>query len=226
MEGVKRSVTKYIALIIVVSLALALVALYANGLRHYANRAVITNLSLSDIISVLGNSNYVALKSNSIYIYNKEISYLDGYNESSVSLFNYTGNDSAGNPDVITLEVSLMSNSTTANTALQSMLYSNNQNQSISGQVYSGGTVDNYTYNGTEIHFYIINSVAVFNFTPNQVLNSTFYMPDYQYTVLFAYGRYLGTVVVNGYSASPAYQKDAVNLSKALLGKLQSALKA
>ncbi len=217
----RKFMSKYAVSIIVTTIIMIVILFYLVSHNQNTARTTIANLDLRDITSIIGNSNYTMI-SNSTYFYNKTLTYLDGYKESSIAIFNYTGNNQTGNPSIITSELSLMSNSTVSSSALQSLLYSSNQNQSISGLVYTGGSVDNYSYGGHEVKLYVVKSVAVFNFTPDQVLNSTFYMPDYQYTILFAYDNYLGIVVVNSYDSSNTYEQDAVNISKALLGKLYS----
>lgn len=169
-----------------------------------ANQTVaykIPNLNITDITAATHNSSYISIYTDRITSFSTVLRNL-GYLASSSSIFNFTGelNNLSTLPKTIGVIVFLMDNSSSAVSSVNSMLFSNNANQSIRGYVLNSTNVSNYSSNGGNIHIYTISSVAVFNTTDISPPNTILLMPDYQYTSIFSYNNEVGTVVINGYT--------------------------
>ncbi|MHB1830760.1 MAG: hypothetical protein ACYCO0_05205 [Candidatus Micrarchaeaceae archaeon] len=161
----------------------------------------IPNLNITDITAVIHNSSYIPIYTDRITSFSLALKNL-GYLASSSSIFNFTGtlNNLTTLPKTIGVIVFLMNNSSSAVESVNSMLFSNNANQSIRGYVLNSTNVSNYSSRGGSIHIYTISSVAVFNTTDMSPPNAILLMPDYQYTSIFSYKNAVGTVVINGYT--------------------------
>ncbi|MEM0201864.1 MAG: hypothetical protein QXR73_01670, partial [Candidatus Micrarchaeaceae archaeon] len=187
--------------------------------KHYVN----INLIKTDLNYAVNSSLYTVIMVNKTTKMPEALQKA-GYLESSVSLFNLTNaKDKTLDPGVITSAIYYMTNNTSAENALQSMLYSNNQNQSITGYTYKGSKILNYSFSGNMVNLYLVRSVALFNVTPSLLnLTEPYYMPDYQYTTLFAYKNFTGTVVVNSYTPSAKYSNDSLQLAELIINKIYS----
>ena len=181
------------------------------------------NLVPSDINYVVNSSLYTPVIVNRITPMPASLQSA-GYLEASVSLFNLTNASlKTEYPGVITSALYLMSNNSTAQQAFSSMLYSNNQNQSITGYTYKGRKIINYTFSGNAVKLYLVKSVALFNVSPSLVnLTLPYYMPDYQYTTLFKYMNVTGSVIINSYVPSSEYGNDSLSLAELIINKINS----
>jgi len=186
-----------------------------------ANGAIPT-INLSDIKEVIPNAAYIIVTSYDYYNFSTLLKN-EGYIGSSVSVFNLTSSSNNSVPYTITSNMFLLSNSIVANETLQSLLFSNNANQSITGYVYNNTLRLNGKVENAKITFYTVSSVAVFNNSViSNVINAkeNFTMPVFQYTTIFSYKNYIGIVVVNGYHYSTTLQNDSIELAKLLANKL------
>jgi len=221
----KRHLThNYIFLIaIFIMVLLLLFVIFYNIFFSSANNVhkAVPNLTLNDINMVIQNESYTPIKVDVLTNFS-DILKDEGYLLASVSVFNFSGvlNNT---PPTITSTVFLMSNSFVANEMVESLLFSNNANQSVRGYVYNDTIKSDYTYYNISIPFYTVSSVAVFN---NSVIidteksNGSFTMPVFQYTTIFSYDNYVGVVVVNGYSYSNVLQNYSIKLAELLARKL------
>lgn len=159
------------------------------------------NLNLTDVVAITHNPDYVSTYTVRTTLFSPSLMQL-GYLASSSSMFNFTGsiNNSVTVPATIGSAVFLMKNSSLATNYVNSMLSSNNANQSIRGYVLNSTSVSNYGSAGKNVLIYTISAVAVFNTSvigsPDRILP----MPDYQYTSIFSYNNAVGTVVINSYT--------------------------
>jgi hypothetical protein len=210
---------------IIIILALLISAFY-HIFFSSANSAhkVIPNLTLNDINTVIKNSSYTPVKVDALTNFSSILKD-EGYLLSSVSVFNFSGLPNNNTPPTITSTLLLTSNQLVANEMVESLLFSNNANQSIRGYVYNNTIKSNYSYYNISIPFYTVSSVAVFN---NSVIsnveksNKNFTMPVFQYTTIFSYSAYIGVVVVNSYSYSNIQENYSTKLAELLANKLVS----
>ena len=175
-----------------------------NGIKQALkinNTQNIPNLVVADVISATHNPNYVSTYINHTTVFSPSLIQM-GYLASSSSIFNFTGsiNSSLTVPTTIGSAVFLMKNSSVATNYVNSMLSSNNANQSIRGYVLNRTNTLNYGSGGKNIYIYTISSVAVFNTSVIGSPNAILPMPDYQYTSIFSYNDTVGTVVINSYT--------------------------
>ena len=161
----------------------------------------IPNLDVADVISATHDSNYALAYINRVTLFSPGLIQM-GYLASASSMFNFTGsiNNTITVPATIGSAVFLMKNSSLATSYVNSMLASNNANQSIRGYVLNNTNVSNYGSGGKKIYIYTMGSVAVFNTSVIGLPNTILPMPDYQYTSIFSYNNAVGTVVINGYT--------------------------
>ncbi|MHB1830685.1 MAG: hypothetical protein ACYCO0_04810 [Candidatus Micrarchaeaceae archaeon] len=161
----------------------------------------IPSLNITDIAAATHNSSYIPIYTDRITPFSPVLRNL-GYLASSSSIFNFTGtlNNLSTFPKTIGVIVFLMNNSSSAAESVNSMLFSNNANQSIRGYVLNSTNISNYSSSGGSIHIYTISSIAVFNATDISPTNAILLMPDYQYTSIFSFNNAVGTVVINGYT--------------------------
>jgi len=182
----------------------------------------VPNLTLNDINMVIQNESYTPIKVDVLTNFTSILKD-EGYLYASVSAFNFSRSPNNNLSPTITSTVFLMSNSLVANEMVESLLFSNNANQSVRGYVYNNTIKSDYSYYNISIPFYTVSSVAVFN---NSVISNTekshgsFTMPVFQYTTIFSYRDYIGVVVVNGYSYSNVRQNYSIKLAELLARKL------
>ena len=179
-------------------------AAQTNGIKQNLktnNTYNIPNLEVADIISATHNPNYVSTYINRATLFSPSLIQM-GYLASSSSMFNFTGsiNNSITVPATVGSAVFLMKNSSLATSYVNSMLASNNANQSIRGYVLNSTDISDYRSGGKNIYIYTISSVAVFNTSVIGLPNTILPMPDYQYTSIFSYNNTVGTVVINSYT--------------------------
>ncbi len=211
----------YITIILVAVALLSILSLMA--IHRNSTTVNIPYLNVSDVNGAIPDASYTLFRYSQITNFSPVLKD-EGYLAAAVSVFNLTSTTMPNvTPNVITSVLFLMSNPQAANSTLESLLFSNNANQSIRGFVYNGTVVSNQTYKKVEVHFYTVSSVAVYN---TSVINYTvssgksLSMPDFQSTTLFSYGDYVGTVVTNSYVYSRALQNDSIKLAELLVGKL------
>ncbi|MCL5679771.1 MAG: hypothetical protein M1465_00285 [Candidatus Marsarchaeota archaeon] len=222
----KRNVAQIVAVIVASMMAISIVYLIVfQAHAFYRPTSPDLNLIASDINYVVNSSLYTPVLINSTTIMPKSLQ-SEGYLKTSVSLFNLTNASPSYKskyPGVITSVLYYMSGNKAAQTAFQSMIYSNNQNQSVTGYTYKGKKIMNYTFSGNAVELYMVRSVAFFNVSP-ALLNLTlpYYMPDYQYTTLFAYRNFTGSVIINSYTPSAKYANDSIDLAELIINKIYS----
>jgi len=219
----RHALQNFVLFIAVIIILVLLISAVYYTLFSSANNAhkVVPNLTLNDINTVIQNASYTPVEVDELTNFS-DILKDEGYLLASVSVFNFSGvlNNT---PPTITSTVFLMSNSFVANDMVESLLFSNNANQSVRSYVYNNTIKSGYTYYNISIPFYTVSSVAVFN---NSVIidteknNKTFTMPVFQYTTIFSYDNYVGVVVVNGYSYSNVLQNYSIKLAELLARKL------
>lgn len=193
-----------------------------SGLHAAAPDVHVHNLNLSDVVSILPGSQYVAVMQGNFSTFILQLQD-EGYLGSSASLFElnvqkqYNGTRF---PAVIMSDVLIMSNQTITNQSLRSMFFSNNADQ-INGSItykleYPNGSI-------RDIRIYTIYSAAVFNRTIAKMLNiSNTHMPDFQYASIFEYNSAIGAVYSNGYVKSQNFSNVSISLAEILVRKLAS----
>jgi len=207
---------------VIIVLVLLISAIYYTFFPSANNaRKVVPNLTLNDINTVIQNASYTPVEVDELTNFSSILKD-EGYLLASVSAFNFSGvlNNT---PPTITSTAFLMSNSFVANETVESLLFSNNANQSIRGYVYNDTIKSYYSYYNISIPFYTVFSVAVFNnsiISNTEKSNGSFTMPVFQYTTIFSYSDYVGVVVVNSYSYSNVYQNYSIKLAELLARKL------
>lgn len=178
-------------------------------------------LNVTEVRAVVHSSNYTSIYTAKSILFSKQLREL-GYVESSSSLFNFTGtlNNFTTFPRTIGIVMFLMDNNTAASEAVNSMIFSNNANQSVSLYVAGNKSYSDYNqYRNTKI--YTIRSIAVFNTSVIKSPNSIMPLPDYQYTSIFSYGNLVGTVVTDGYTNN-LNNTISTDMAEALLSKIES----
>lgn len=211
----------YIAIIIIL---LAVATIIAIG-KNSPVQSNIPYLTLNEVNETIPNASYVQVRASSMVNFSSVLRN-EGYVGASVSVFNLTKVTSNDVPYVISSSLFLMSGPKAANSTLESLIFSNNANQSVRGFIYNGTIISNSTYSKVSVHFYTVSSVAVYNTSIiNNALSAheNFTMPVFQSTTLFNYEDYVGTVVVDSYAYSPVMQNDSVKLAELLVGRLASA---
>lgn len=203
------------ALIVVLAVAIVFAVIQSSANRQptasvngsatagQASASGIPYLNTTDIILTTNSTQYAPVYINRLTVFSPNLMKL-GYLSSSSSLFNFTGkiNNFTTFPATIGVIVFLMNNGTSAAESVNSMIFSNNANQSIRGYVLNSTALSRYSYNGKGIYIYTIGSIAVFNRSVIGSPNMMLPMPDYQYTSIFSYNNAVATVVVNGYTSS------------------------
>jgi len=219
----KHALQNFVLFIAIIMILVLLISAVYYALFSSANNAhkVVPNLTLNNINTVIQNASYTPVEVDKLTNFSGILKD-EGYLLASVSAFNFSGL-SNNTPPTITSTVLLTSNQLVANEMVESLLFSNNANQSIRGYVYNNTIKSDYSYYNISIPFYTVSSVAVFN---NSVIsnieksNESFTMPVFQYTTIFSYSDYIGVVVVNSYSYSNVYQNYSIKLAELLARKL------
>ena len=157
-------------------------------------------LNVTEVRAIANSPDYITIYMEKNTTFSQPLRGL-GYVESSSSLFNFTGtlNNFTTFPKTIAIVTFLMDNSTSASEAVNSMIFSNNANQSV--QLYMVGNksyLDYNQYGNTKI--YTVRSIAVFNTSVIKSPNFIMPLPDYQYTSIFSYGNLVGTIITDGYT--------------------------
>ena len=135
----------------------------------------IPSLNVTDVRGIAHTPDYVAIYTRKTELFSQQLKKL-GYEESLYSLFNFTGplNNFTTFPKTIGTVVFLMTNNTSALEAVNSMIFSNNANQSIRVYMVNGTAYSNYNQYGKNTRIYTVRSVAVFNISviksPNSIM--------------------------------------------------------
>ena len=221
----KPAMYKILVLLLVVVIMAALIIFAVDAYSSHKHAAYskfsILNINSSDIGFVIKNASYVPILLDNITEFTPYLR-SEGYIASSVSLFNLSKNYNYSQfPDVITSAAFLMSNSSAATQALQSLIFSNNANQSVRGYVYNSTSSTNYAARGGNVTIYLVTSVSVFNASAiNSTTRKYLSMPDYQYTSIFAKGNYTITLVVDSFNPEAIYGNYSLELAERLANKI------
>ncbi|MGC8538020.1 MAG: hypothetical protein ACP5MZ_03510 [Candidatus Micrarchaeia archaeon] len=201
---------------------IAVAVLFLSLSHHnsvYVAKVLIPNLNSSNVASVIHNATYVPILKGELTSFEGALK-LQGYLESSMTTFNLSqGYNKSNFPYIISSSVFLMSNSSSAKAALDSILASS-KNQSSSGPTF---TAFDYSSSSGNTTIYIGSSVSIFNASAiNSSAEKLLNLPVYQYTSVFVYGNYTITIVLNSFSSNPLYNIYATRLSEALIKQMQN----
>lgn len=187
-----------------------------------ANPAVYSpslNLIPADVSSVIPNVTYAAIEVNQIVNLSSSLR-TEGYISMSISAFNASSPNvnSTSMPFSVVSVLFNMTNSSSASYAMNSLIFSNNANQTVTGQLFHITSPGTYEVANSSVTVYSIRSVAVFNKTslPPYVQLK---LPVWQYTELSSYGNFLASVETSSYNSSLSG-----SISFALEGRLLSKL--
>ena len=182
----------------------------------------IPGLNVTDVRGIAHTPDYVAIYTRKTELFSQQLQKL-GYEESFYSLFNFTGplSNFTTFPKTISTVVFLMANSTSAEEAVNSMIFSNNANQSVHVYIVNSTSYSNYNQYSKNTTIYTVRSVAVFNTSVIKSPNYIMPLPDYQYTSIFSYGNLVGTVVVDGYTNN-LNNTISTKVAEALFNKVKS----
>ena len=178
-------------------------------------------LNVTDVRTIANSPDYATIYIEKNTTFSQSLRGL-GYVESSSSLFNFTGalNNFTTFPKTIAIVMFLMDNNTSASEAVNSMIFSNNANQSVQLYIVNNRSYWNYNqYGNTKI--YTVRSIAVFNTSVIKSPNSIMPLPDYQYTSIFSYGNLVGTVITDGYTNN-LNNTISTKIAEMLLGKAEA----
>ena len=185
------------------------------------NARALPTLNVTEVRAIANSPDYTVIYTEKNATFLQQLRGL-GYVESSSSLFNFTGtlNNFTTFPKTIAIIVFLMDNSSSASEAVNSMIFSNNANQSVQWYMANNKSPSNYSqYGNTKI--YTVRSIAVFNTSVIKSPNFIMPLPDYQYTSIFSYGNLVGTVITDGYTNN-LNNTISTKVAETLLSKAES----
>ncbi len=207
----------FIAIILLIGAVLILYRSLSASVQVTSPSVSIPNLNASDVAVMIPNASYATSLAGNITMFESALK-SEGYIGSSISTFNLSkGYNRSDFPNIISSSVFLMSNQSSAESALSGILLSS------SGQV--GGNesyaVTDYLIGNTSIAIYAKSTVAIFNASAiNSTTSRLLNLPIYQYASVFAYKNYTSTIVLNSFSPNQAFLSDSIYLSEDLAGKM------
>lgn len=195
----------YVILVVIIALLAVYMLASMHGFRRTDNGAGV-QLNTSSVDAIIG-INYTMVSQNNVSNFTHSVS-REGFVSSSVRVFNAEQpiNEYGSKPDIVSVILYGMGNSSQASAQISNFLFSNNANVSIAGNANSNGVVTTYDINGQNIKFYTIPSIALLN---TSIVNNAslkkygpLSIPVFQDTSMFQYKNYIGIVVTNGYTSN------------------------
>jgi hypothetical protein len=207
--------TEFAVLITVIILLITLALILLNYPIQKQFNISINSTSLSIMPDKLFNlTNNVSVKPNATLS-------SEGFLAISDKVFT-NKNLGAKNSTIITFLAMEDSNSSVSNLTLKNEMRLSKYSVSSSGSYFKLLNESNYSIESTSVKMYTILDVGVFNnsemaLTQNAGIPS---MPVYQFTTMFTYKNYYGSVTINAFTNSSAYANDSKSLSLILLKEL------
>ncbi|MGC8623380.1 MAG: hypothetical protein ACP5TK_01765 [Candidatus Micrarchaeia archaeon] len=218
-DRIARRMYIYIAIVVVVVALLAFIALQFTKTPAQAKTA---GVQISNLSEMLGAS-YMPIEVNNITHFS-DVLQSEGYLYSSASVYELANSNlSYSYPSYVSFSVLYMDNHSAAENVTESFLADAYANESIRGYIYNNTVTSQYVVDGTDVKIYTIIMIALFNSSQVKSLltsNATPNVPYYQYTGVFSYKNYSGTVVLNCYDTSGNYVNDTIKISQAILNEL------
>ena len=202
----------YIAGALVVIVVLSSIALYIG---NPLSSPVGIGITSSDVSSIAG-SNFTLIANKIVGLSGAEASL--GYLSVLDKVFQGKLNATQDNTTIAFMLMRTKNDSIPVS-VLQSELSLANVSTVHAGSYYNISRVDNFSFDGANVTLYQIFDIAASNSVEiaNMQTANVPIMPYYQYTTLFAYGSYYGSVTLNAYGKSQRYSNISMDLGRLLL---------
>ncbi|MGC8652060.1 MAG: hypothetical protein ACP5UH_02310 [Candidatus Micrarchaeia archaeon] len=211
----KRSIYYTILFLALLLVAIIALLLIYRSISSTHLHALLIDINGSYIASVLPNES-ISLVANRSVIFSGATK-KEGYIAMADRVF--VGKAGGTNTSTIIFIVSQCANSTIANSILQSELALTRTTPEHSGSYLDLLNITNYSLSGLRVPVYTVLDVGVFNQTEVTLVpgSSRPLMPYYQFTSMFVYNDYYGSVTVDAYDNSLLYRNASISLAKLLL---------
>lgn len=195
----------HVILVAIIALLAAYILVSSHGL-HNTNSGAMVQLNTSSLDSIIG-INYTMVSMDNVSNFTRSVS-SEGFVSSSVEVFKAQQpiDEYGSRPDIVSIILYNLKNSSLASEQISNFLFSNNANLSVAGDANGGSIATTYEIGGHSIKFYTIPSIALLNtsIVDNASVNKygPLSIPVFQDTSMFQYGNHIGIVVTNGYTSN------------------------